>query len=116
MAEHPDYYTIITGHSLGAGASITLSLLLRKYPKKYRNVRRYPLAPPMSINQKFISSHPQLFKHITCICFEKDVIPRLSVQSILSLRSEMKLLFPYIRHRSNLWVCRKTLCCRTSSD
>jgi len=114
LKTHPKYDTIITGHSLGAGTAVVLHVLMMQYPDKYRNLHSYPLAPPMVFVKSFIEKRPELFTNITCISNEKDIIPRLSVQGLLRLRIQMKLLFEHL-DASNLYLFRK-LCCADSND
>ena len=88
----PDFDLVVTGHSLGAGAAIliTLELLFDREPLKFSSrIRCVALGPP----PVFCPGKPlpeTLTDKIEIYVAENDAIPSLSLFSIAKLQSAMK--------------------------
>jgi len=115
MRMHPYWKTTIVGHSLGAACGIVLSLLIREIgdPEKYRNVKCIAIAPPICLSKKFIQKYPEKVQHITGVVYHKDMIPRLSIRSLLKLKVQMRVLLP-LSKKSNLWILNNSV--RTTDE
>ncbi|OMJ92103.1 hypothetical protein SteCoe_5201 [Stentor coeruleus] len=88
---YPDYEIIILGHSLGAGCASLLSLIwlddedINKFP-----IKCYAYAPPSVISENL----NKLLKGIVISCSNKDdIVPRLSLGSILDLCNIIEFLY-----------------------
>jgi len=110
LRQHPYWKTTIVGHSLGAACGIVLSLLIREIgdPNKYRNVKCIAIAPPICLSQRFMSRYPEKVAHITGIVYNKDMIPRLSIRSLLKLKVQMRILLP-LSKMSNIWILNNSV-------
>ncbi|XP_077979551.1 diacylglycerol lipase-beta-like [Glandiceps talaboti] len=82
--EAPDYKVVIVGHSLGAGAAALLSILLHNtWPGLYC----YAYSPPGGLLNAEGCLYSKDF--ITSVVLGKDVIPRLSLQSLDDLKQKV---------------------------
>ena len=81
----PEYSIVVTGHSLGAGTAVILGFFLRL---NYSNVKCYAFGPPGGLLNSPASTMSKQF--VISIAVGDDIVPRLSVNSLLSLRSDMK--------------------------
>ena len=75
---------VVTGHSLGAGASVLVSLYLRNY---FQNVRCWAFEPPGGVGDPFIAEAVKGW--CTSCVLGKDWIPRLTLATFERLRDEM---------------------------
>lgn len=78
-----DYQLVCTGHSLGAGCAAILSIALRKRYSKF--VRCLCFSPPGCVLSPDIASQPFMTTYI----LDSDVVPRLSVFALESLRHDV---------------------------
>ena len=82
---YPDFPLVVTGHSLGAGAAVILAFILRL---KTPGVKCYAFGPPGALLNPQASRASMDF--VTSIVVGDDIIPRLSVNAYIKLRSRMK--------------------------
>ncbi|KAK9847646.1 hypothetical protein WJX84_000251 [Apatococcus fuscideae] len=85
--ELPDcrgYSLVVTGHSLGAGASVLIALYLRNY---FPGVRCWAFSPPGGLLDPETADSTRKFT--TSVVLGKDWIPRLTLDSFERLRDEM---------------------------
>ena len=75
---------VVTGHSLGAGASVLVALYLRNY---FRNVYCWAFSPPGGLAEPSVAEAARSF--CTSVALGKDWIPRLTLGSFEHLRDEM---------------------------
>lgn len=75
---------VVTGHSLGAGASVLVALYLRNF---FPKVKCWAFAPPGGLADPHVADAAKEF--CTSVLLGKDWIPRLTVQSFERLRDEM---------------------------
>ncbi|KAL3156144.1 hypothetical protein ABBQ32_012435 [Trebouxia sp. C0010 RCD-2024] len=75
---------VVTGHSLGAGASVLVALYLRNF---FPKVKCWAFAPPGGLADPHVAEAAQEF--CTSVLLGKDWIPRLTVHSFERLRDEM---------------------------
>eukprot|EP01006_Ploeotia_vitrea_P028415 TRINITY_DN61115_c0_g1_i1.p1 TRINITY_DN61115_c0_g1~~TRINITY_DN61115_c0_g1_i1.p1 ORF type:complete len:824 (+),score=375.68 TRINITY_DN61115_c0_g1_i1:14-2485(+) len=87
--QHPGHQLVITGHSLGAGASAILALLLSK---DYPDLHCYAFAPPL-VFDRGLATKPELKRLITSVVYNKDLVPRLSVHAINVLQKQIEVAF-----------------------
>ena len=96
LAEHPGYNLVITGHSLGGGTAvlITLDLLLggHAYLLPFRTaVFCIALAlPPVYRSQSELQAH--ISNAIEVYINNSDCVPRLSLGSIANLLASMRVI------------------------
>jgi hypothetical protein len=81
----PNYSISVTGHSLGAGTAVILAFLLRL---KYVNVKCFAFGPPGALLNPKASKMSKDF--VTSVVVGDDLVPRLSVNGYIKLRSKMK--------------------------
>ena len=74
----------MTGHSLGAGASVLVALYLRNY---FKGVFCWAFSPPGGLAEPSVADAAQSF--CTSVALGKDWIPRLTLASFEHLRDEM---------------------------
>ena len=74
----------MTGHSLGAGASVLVALYLRNF---FPNVFCWAFSPPGGLAEPSVAEAARSF--CTTVALGKDWIPRLTLGSFESLRDEM---------------------------
>lgn len=82
--QHPDYKLVVTGHSLGAGAASLLSALLRPI---YPDLICFAFSPPGWLVSLPLSQYMESF--VCSIVVGKDLVPRLGVYTLNSLKSKM---------------------------
>ena len=85
----------MTGHSLGAGASVLVALYLKNY---FPNVYCWAFCPPGGLAEPTVAEAAKSF--CTSVALGKDWIPRLTLGSFEQLRDEMvslKLAFVVLR-------------------
>lgn len=75
---------VVTGHSLGAGASVLVALYLRNF---FPKVKCWAFAPPGGLADPHVADAAREF--CTSVVLGKDWIPRLTVRSFERLRDEM---------------------------
>lgn len=80
----------ITGHSLGAGTSILLTLLLQ-HLLPGRNVHCVAFAPPLVVDEA-LSQSAFARGHITSVVFQDDVVSHLSPRTAMLLMAQMTRL------------------------
>jgi sn1-specific diacylglycerol lipase len=80
---HSGYRLRVTGHSLGAGAAVILTLLLRC---EYRNARCLAFSPPGCTTSANLAD--ECSEWTTSYILDTDIIPRVSVESFEALRDE----------------------------
>eukprot|EP00501_MAST-03F_sp_TOSAG23-6_P000158 GSMAST32.ASY1.ANO1.161.1 assembled CDS len=78
------YELVITGHSLGAGVAALLALVLKN---QYPSTRCIAYSPPGALLTQGIAEWTKTF--ITTLIVGKDIIPRLSLSSLESLRDNI---------------------------
>jgi sn1-specific diacylglycerol lipase len=81
---HSGYRLRVTGHSLGAGTAVILTLLLRS---EYRNVRCVSFSPPGCTASENLAD--ECSEWTTSYILDTDIIPRVSVESFEALRDEI---------------------------
>lgn len=75
---------MITGHSLGAGIAVILSLKLRS---KYPNLRCIAYSPPGGLISPNLASFTKKFT--LSVVTGDDIVPRLSLHSIHALKADI---------------------------
>lgn len=81
----PDsYQLVVTGHSLGAGAAVLLTFLLKA---KYPHVQCYSFGTPGSCVDRTTAAGCRDF--VTSVCLGSDIVCRLSIRSLSLLREEI---------------------------
>ena len=91
--KYPTYHLVITGHSLGAGAAVLLSMLLKpRYPK----VRCFAFSPPGGLLSKAAARFTETF--CLSVIVGDDLVPRLSLDTLESLKRQMILELEMCRH------------------
>ena len=109
LRDNKDYGIIISGHSLGAGVGTILQLLLlhSKNTNYKRYMHTYGYGPPPVIDIVY-AKKINMSKYITNIVYNKDVVPRLSWDSIVKTKlSVMRLLKEC--DKTSWWVYKKSL-------
>lgn len=81
-AKLPGYSLVITGHSLGAGCAAVLSIM---YRNKFPCLRGLCFAPPGCV----VSLSTAQDNNITSYVLDSDIVPRLSVDSVVGLRNDV---------------------------
>eukprot|EP00299_Pterocystis_sp_00344_P008964 c3615_g1_i1.p1 GENE.c3615_g1_i1~~c3615_g1_i1.p1 ORF type:complete len:686 (-),score=170.45 c3615_g1_i1:63-2120(-) len=85
VEQYPEYRIIITGHSLGGGLSVLVSLLLRVKPL-FARLRCFAFAPPPVVS---VEAAVYCESFLLSIFGGKDLVPRMSVRSLTLLRNDM---------------------------
>lgn len=83
LRKHPTYTLKICGHSLGAGAAILLSYMLRR---DHPTLRCFAYAPPGGFLTRRLATGCAEF--VTSFVLNADLVPRLSVASMEKLRDD----------------------------
>jgi len=91
---HPDHKLVITGHSLGAGTAvlITMGILKKQYPvvPKGTKIQCLALAPPPVYRTR---KSPEIFRNnIDIFINGNDVVPRLSLANMAKLLAMLRAL------------------------
>ncbi|CAH0394561.1 unnamed protein product [Bemisia tabaci] len=84
FAAHPDYKLVLTGHSLGAGTSVLLAILLKP---KYPDVKVYAFATPAGLLSREAARYTESF--VMTIGVGDDFVMRLSIESAEDCRTNM---------------------------
>jgi sn1-specific diacylglycerol lipase len=79
------YELCVVGHSLGAGTAVILSFLLRQF---HPSLRCYAFSPPGGLLNEAAAKESEKF--VVSIIVGKDLVPRLSFQSLTLLKERMK--------------------------
>lgn len=97
LASHPDYYIQLVGHSLGAGTSAVLTLILKDdFPGVVR--RCVCMAPPLAVDPVLAQS--AAVRHmITTIIYDHDIIPQLGLRNLFQMKTNMVSLFNHAAPR-----------------
>lgn len=74
----------LVGHSLGAGTAAILAILMRQ---EYPDLVCFSFAPPGGLLSMPAQQHTQEF--ITSVVYGKDVVPRLGLRQMESLRADL---------------------------
>ena len=82
------YQLLVTGHSLGAGAAVMLSLKLKK---DYPNIRCIAYSPPGHLVSKTLADYTKSF--VLSVVLGDDIVSRLSVRSIHNLKADILKVF-----------------------
>ena len=91
-APFKDYQLRVVGHSLGAGCSLFLALMLRN---KFPNLRCLPFSPPGGLVS--IRTARAVSPWTTSCVLNSDIVPRLSLESMEHLRDETLELISRIK-------------------
>ncbi len=93
LAQYPNYHLVITGHSLGAGAAVLLSILLKP---SYPRVRCFAFSPPGGL----LSLAAARFTETFCmsVIIGDDLVPRLSLATLDTLKRQMIAELEACRH------------------
>ena len=84
LAAHPSYTLVVCGHSLGAGVSVLMALLLRE---KYPTLRCFSYSPPGALCTRELADYCGEFT--VSVVVGKDIVARLSEAAIKKVgRSE----------------------------
>lgn len=75
---------MVTGHSLGAGTAVILSLRLKKY---YPNIKCIAYSPPGCLVSKELADYTKPF--IMSVVVGDDIVPRLSIRAIHNLKADI---------------------------
>ncbi|ETV75108.1 hypothetical protein H257_10685 [Aphanomyces astaci] len=81
---YADYGLTITGHSLGAGAAVLLSIMLRP---RYPTLKCLALSPPGCLMSPELATSSASF--VTSVVLGKDIIARASLLSFQALRDQV---------------------------
>lgn len=81
---NPNYQLLVTGHSLGAGTAVMLSLKLKK---DYPNIRCIAYSPPGHLISKVVADYTKTF--VLSVVLGDDIISRLSVRSVHNLKADI---------------------------
>lgn len=93
FTQYPNYHLVITGHSLGAGAAVLLSILLKpSYPK----VRCFAFSPPGGLLSLAAARFTENF--VMSVIIGDDLVPRLSLATLDSLKRQMITELESCRH------------------
>lgn len=79
------YSVVLVGHSLGAGTAAILAIMLQH--QKYFNLRCYAYSPPGGLLSLQAAEYSRTF--ITSVVLGKDVVPRLGLHQMESLRFDL---------------------------
>uniref|UniRef100_K3X025 sn-1-specific diacylglycerol lipase n=1 Tax=Globisporangium ultimum (strain ATCC 200006 / CBS 805.95 / DAOM BR144) TaxID=431595 RepID=K3X025_GLOUD len=82
--QYKDYGLVLTGHSLGAGTAILLSIILRP---KYPNLRCFAFSPPGCTLSPGLASRCAAF--VTSVVVGHDIVARSSLTSAEELRDQV---------------------------
>lgn len=75
---------MVTGHSLGAGTALLLSLKLRK---EYPSLKCIAYSPPGAMVSPALADHMRSF--VMCVIVGDDIVPRLSIRAIHDLKADI---------------------------
>ncbi|KAK9140235.1 hypothetical protein Scep_009916 [Stephania cephalantha] len=91
ISKHEGFKLRLVGHSLGGATASLLAIMLRKIPKEELGfspdiVTAVGFATPPCVSKKLAESCSD---YVSTIVMQDDIIPRLSVSSLKSLRNEI---------------------------
>uniref|UniRef100_S4RYA7 Diacylglycerol lipase-beta n=1 Tax=Petromyzon marinus TaxID=7757 RepID=S4RYA7_PETMA len=79
-----DYHLVVTGHSMGGGVAVLLSILLRcAYPR----LRCYAFSPPGGLLSQTLAHYTREF--VLSVVVGKDVVARLSLSNMEDLKQSI---------------------------
>lgn len=90
LQKHPDYRIITCGHSLGAGTASVLAIILKQ---NFENTYCFAYGCPPIFDRKLAKKASSF---IVSVAYSYDIICRLSMQSLYSLKENMKWCFKNI--------------------
>ncbi|KAK2716980.1 hypothetical protein QYM36_007204 [Artemia franciscana] len=82
--EYKSYGLVVTGHSLGAGVAVILSIFLRH---RFPNLRCFAFSPPGGLLNEEAATHSESF--CMSLAIGDDIVPRLSVSTFRLLKSQI---------------------------
>jgi hypothetical protein len=88
--QYKDYQLIVTGHSLGAGVTSVLALLLQK---DFPDLHCYAFSPPGCVFSYPLAVYSRKFT--TLVVLGNDLVPRMSFRSLLYLKQSLKHLLQH---------------------
>ncbi|KAI9007317.1 Alpha/Beta hydrolase protein [Gaertneriomyces semiglobifer] len=99
--KHPNYRTIVTGHSLGAGIASLLTLLLTSppYATYFHDVRGVCYATPACCTEELTD---RAAKVVDSLVLGYDVVPALSEKTLIWLLRELQRFSKENQHRKLL--------------
>ena len=86
--EYNDYNFIVTGHSLGAGTAVLLGFFLRSEEIIKDRVKVYAYGVPGGLLNA--SAREESKEFVVSVIHNDDVISRLSIDSMFSLRNDVR--------------------------
>ena len=90
-----------TGHSLGAGVCVLLSLMMRYgtnenlplFINDDRQFKAFAIAPPACIEREFaLRINEEVSSFLTAIIYGYDIVPRLSFNGVVQTRAAINKL------------------------
>lgn len=105
----PGFTLIVTGHSLGAGVGAVLSLMLRN---RFHALQCLCFSPPGCVMSEGISSHDFMTSYI----LDSDIVPRLSLHSVVSLRNDVLKMIARIKVPKHVAFSQERLKRRANGD
>ena len=85
------YGIVVTGHSLGAGTAILLTMLIMETVGQHIDVKCWAFAPP-PVFRPLDKANPRCASAIKAVCYRHDVVPRLCLASVVSLLCRLKVI------------------------
>ena len=91
--QYPQYNLVVTGHSLGAGAAVLLSMILRPtFPK----IRCFAFSPPGGLINQAAARYTETF--CMSVIIGDDLVSRMSLVTLDSLKSQLVAELEACRH------------------
>ena len=95
--DHPDYRLVITGHSLGGGTAILITMDLLNGDHNItnletKNIKCIAIAPPPVYRSQSHNETDKFKEHIKIIIHENDIVTTLSVATIAKVIAISKAL------------------------
>ena len=78
------YHLLVTGHSLGAGVAVILSLKLKS---EYPTVKCIAYSPPGGLISETLADYTRSF--VMSVILGDDIVPRLSLYSVHNLKADI---------------------------
>ena len=79
-----NYKLLVTGHSLGAGAAVILSLKLKA---EYPDLRCIAYSPPGGLISEALAEYTK--SYVLTVIIGDDIVPRLSLRSVHNLKADI---------------------------